>query len=160
MSKWDEEGFPQVGWKCVGMKDLGEGIKAGEIPYVQCEMCGHEKLRFVFFMRHPEVEGVLRVGAKCAGKMVADKNFDPKYWEQEMRNFSNRLERFLKRKWYQNGFGDYWIVYDGFEIELKKGYYTWSVHFLNRRIDSFKGKRIDSFEMAKLVAFYALEHKI
>lgn len=97
MNKWKDETFPLVGWKCVGVKDLGEGIFVGEIPYLQCEMCGHEKIRYVHLMKHPDVKEVLRVGRQCAVKLTGDAD-KAKRREQDAVSFTRRLHTFMKKR--------------------------------------------------------------
>ena len=63
--KWSQQGVPQKGWLCIDFTDL-EGL------YGICEMCETQRIRYVHYMKHPDYDEVLGVGAVCAGNMEED----------------------------------------------------------------------------------------
>ena len=90
MLRWNKPDVPHKGWEYVGIEDLGEEAFPGEgIEYEQCEMCGHEKIRYVHILRHTEVRGEFRVGCDCDSKMT-DNYADPARNEHDLKNRTNR----------------------------------------------------------------------
>ncbi len=87
---WLRDNVPKTGWQCVKITDLGK-------PVGICEMCGHQIIRYVHFMQHPDYR-TLKVGCVCAGKMEGDIE-KAKKREQELKNKEARRETFLKREW-------------------------------------------------------------
>lgn len=87
---WLRDDVPKTGWKCVGITDLGK-------PIGICEMCGHQIIRYVHHMQHPNYRA-LKVGCVCAGKMEGDVE-KAKKREQDFKNKEARRENFLKREW-------------------------------------------------------------
>ena len=87
---WKRDDVPKEGWVCVGVTDLGA-------PVGVCEMCGHQIIRYVHHMQHPQYRS-LGVGCICAGKMEGDIE-QAKQREQEYKNKQTRRENFKKRKW-------------------------------------------------------------
>ena len=58
---WNNPNVPHSGWVCTGITDLGA-------PSGICQMCGHQIIRYVHHMIHPNYRS-LGVGCICAGKM-------------------------------------------------------------------------------------------
>ena len=72
-NRWDNMGIPHKGWSCIDVIDLrGDGAGSDETSYETCQMCGHEKIRYVHVMEHCDLEDSLRVGCVCAEKMSDD----------------------------------------------------------------------------------------
>ena len=95
--RWDKKDIPHKGWTEIGMEDLGEEAEFGEeIQYEQCEMCGNEKIRYVHIMKHPEIQGELRVGCICACHMTNDYE-NPEARERELRSCTKKKEFYAKR---------------------------------------------------------------
>ncbi|MBQ8287799.1 MAG: UvrD-helicase domain-containing protein [Clostridia bacterium] len=88
---WERDDVPKSGWVCTGITDLGE-------PVGVCQMCGHQIIRYVHHMIHPNYPRSLGVGCVCAGKMEGDIE-GAKKREQEFKNKQSRLQSFLTRKW-------------------------------------------------------------
>jgi DNA helicase-2/ATP-dependent DNA helicase PcrA len=86
---WKRDDVPHSGWKCTGVTDLGA-------PVGVCEMCGHQIIRYVHHMVHPDY-GPLDVGCVCAGKMEGDiqaakkREAEYKHWKKLTRNRSRHL---------------------------------------------------------------------
>ena len=87
---WKRDDVPKTGWVCTGVTDLGE-------PVGVCEMCGHQIIRFVHHMYHPDF-GSLGVGCICAGKMEGNIE-QAKKREQDFKNKETRRENFKNRQW-------------------------------------------------------------
>ncbi len=87
---WKRDDVPKTGWVCLGVIDLGA-------PVGVCEMCGHQIIRYVHRMYHPDY-GTLGVGCICAGKMEGNPE-RAKQREQDFKNKESRKENFRNRKW-------------------------------------------------------------
>jgi len=82
---------------CVDVVDLrSDGESAEETNYATCQMCGNEKIRYVHFMEHPDLEEQFDVGCVCAEKMSGDYT-GPKVRENRLRNRAVRRTRWLTR---------------------------------------------------------------
>lgn len=87
---WKRDDVPKTGWFCTGVTDLGE-------PVGVCQMCGHQIIRYVHHMCHPNYHS-LDVGCICAGKMEG--NIDrAKKREQDFKSKQARKENFMTRPW-------------------------------------------------------------
>ncbi len=94
---WKRPDVPKEGWVCIDVIDLGE-------PVGTCRMCGHQIIRYVHVMYHPEYPRRIGAGCVCAGRMEGD----PERARERENAFKNRLARketFLnmKRKRSRNG---------------------------------------------------------
>lgn len=87
---WRREDVPKTGWVCTGITDLGG-------PTGVCEMCGHQIIRYVHHMYHPDYRS-LGVGCVCAGKMEGNIEQARKR-EQEFKSKQSRKDRFKNRQW-------------------------------------------------------------
>ena len=87
---WKRDDVPKTGWVCTGITDLGE-------PVGVCEMCGHQIIRYVHHMVHPNFRS-LGVGCICAGKMEGNIE-QAKKREQDFKSKEARRESFKNRHW-------------------------------------------------------------
>lgn len=87
---WNRDDVPKTGWTCVNVTDLGA-------PTGVCEMCGHQIIRYVHHMIHPQYR-TLYVGCICAGKMEGDVE-RAKRRESDFKNKEARRQNFMNRKW-------------------------------------------------------------
>ena len=87
---WNNPNVPKEGWMCIGVTDLGK-------PVGVCQMCGHQIIRYVHHMIHPQYRP-LDVGCICAGKMEGDIE-RAKQRENDFKNKEARRENFKNRKW-------------------------------------------------------------
>ena len=94
---WNEPNFPQTGWICTGVTDLGA-------PTGICEMCGYQIIRYVHHMYHPMAKITLGCGCVCAGKMEGDVG-KAKRREQAFKNKQKRQVSFLKKHWKRSARG-------------------------------------------------------
>ena len=87
---WNLDDVPKTGWVCTGVTDLGA-------PVGVCEMCGHQIIRYVHHMDHPDFRS-LGVGCICAGKMEGNIERAKKR-EQDFKSKELRKANFKDRQW-------------------------------------------------------------
>ena len=87
---WDRDDVPKTGWICTGVTDLGE-------PIGVCEMCGHQIIRYVHHMVHPNFHQ-LNVGCICAGKLEGNLE-RAKQRENNLKSKQKRKDNFKNKKW-------------------------------------------------------------
>ena len=143
---WKREDVPKSGWVCVGVTDLG-------VPCGVCEMCGHQIIRYVHHMEHPQYRP-LGVGCICAGKMEGDIE-NAKKREQEFKSRQARKDNFKNRNW---------KISKNNNSYLKINDHLVVIYYNNRRdnwkysLDSVFGEEVySSKEQAMEGAFEALE---
>jgi len=140
---WKRADVPHEGWRFVNLIDLGS-------PAGVCGMCGHQVIRYVHIMTHPNYSGSIGAGSVCAGRMEGNLSKADKR-EREYRNMQNRRSNFLKRKWKTSRKGNLFLTLEGVVIiilpdKFLDGYWRYSIH--NKMSESFP-----SLEQAKLAAF-------
>ncbi len=116
---WKREEVPHMGWKCVGVEDLGA-------PVGICEMCGYQIIRYAHQMEHPLYRS-LSVGCVCAGKMEGD-IAEAKQREAEFKKKQARRISFFQRKWNRSKKGNEYLKIDGHVIvlyNLEKAKHIW-----------------------------------
>ena len=151
----EESDFPQSGWQCCSMADLGK-------PDQVCEMCGKERVRHVHVMEHAEYSKKLRVGSVCAQKMEKY-GIDPKLCEARMKSRIQRLSSFLRLDWDISQNGNWTMSYNGVRITIMQsqfrgdrfgvalnGDFTWK----------YKSQNICSVAEAKVIAFDLVDGRI
>lgn len=146
---WKRDDVPKTGWVCQGVTDLGA-------PVGICQMCGYQIIRYVHHMYHKDW-GNVDAGCICAGKMEG--NIDAaKQRERDMKNKSQRKEKFLNRKWKTSRNGNTYIKIKDHIIVLycRKSDGVWKYSIDNKFcIEIFENR-----EAAKEAAFEALEQII
>lgn len=155
MAEWNKRGIPHKGWECADVLDLGEGANSIEdIEYEKCEMCGNEKIRYVHIMRHPEYDRELRVGCVCAEKMSGDYE-TPREMERLLKRKASRRRNFNRVEWVFNpSKKTYSKKYKGQYITLIESKYgNWGIYFADKRIWSYREKKILTFKLAEELAF-------
>ena len=118
---WKRDDVPHSGWKCTGVTDLGA-------PVGVCEMCGHQIIRYVHHMVHPDYRS-LDVGCVCAGKMEGSIQAAKKR-EAEYKNSLSRKISFKKRKWNVSKSGNDYLKIDDHLIVLyrtRKGHWKYAI---------------------------------
>ncbi len=132
---WKRDDVPHEGWECTGIVDLGE-------PVGTCRMCGHQIIRYVHIMRHPQYHRTIGAGCVCAGRMEGNPE-GARERENAFKNRQKRLETFmaLPRKRSRNG--NEYVKYHGEIITLladkfRKG--QWKTAFRNQYSASFATK--------------------
>lgn len=146
---WKREDVPKTGWICQGVTDLGA-------PVGICQMCGYQIIRYVHHMYHKDW-GNVDAGCICAGKMEG--NIDAaKQREHDMKNKSQRKEKFLKRKWKTSRNGNTYLKVKDHIIVLycRKSDGIWKYSIDNK----FCVEIFENREAAKEAAFEALEQII
>lgn len=154
--RWDQEGIPHKGWRCIDVIDIREdGTPAEETDYQTCMMCGNEKIRYVHVLQHPDISEDYEVGCVCAEKMTDD-YVGPRNRENILRNRSNRRITWLKRKWKISKNGSKYLNIDNNNIGIFKDkknpnkYRCW----INKKFGTIL---YDSEDAAKLGLFQAME---
>ncbi len=67
---WNRKDVPHRDWADEGTWDSHEDPAWDPDDIITCEMCGQTGLRYVRFLTHPEYEGTISVGRKCAASML------------------------------------------------------------------------------------------
>ena len=149
-NRWDKVGIPHKGWACIDVIDLrGDGAGFDETSYETCQMCGHEKIRFVHVMEHSDQEDGLRVGCVCAEKMSGD-YVGPRQREAKLRNRAARRTRWLLRKWRVSAKGNSFMNVDGYNLGVHMNQYKrWGYRIESR----FGPKTYATKDEAKLALF-------
>ena len=132
---WKRDDVPHEGWECTGIIDLGE-------PVGVCRMCGHQIIRYVHIMRHPDYHRTIGAGCICAGRMEGDIE-RAKQRENDFKNRQNRLETFLSLPRKRSRNGHEYVKYKGeiitlLEDKFKKGH--WKTAFRNKYSAPFATK--------------------
>ena len=143
---WKRDDVPHSGWICTGITDLGE-------PADICEMCGHQIIRYVHHMVHPNYRP-LSAGCVCAGKMEGNPEAAQKR-ERDLKNQQARLLSYKKKKWKLSKNGNAYLKIRGHHIVL---YNNKNAGFWKYAIDSnFCEQSYRSRNDAAMGAFEALE---
>ena len=154
MFKWDSAGIPHKGWKylwCEDVRDYGE-------DYETCEMCGNDQVRYIHVLTHPDYGGRIRVGCKCAEKMMNDYKM-PCAREKYMANRAKRLENFRKREWRRNQNGNWVLRYKGKWITVITRNEAFRFVYNGEWTQEYKGKRIYDWNVLKLAVFDVIDGK-
>lgn len=152
---WNQNGVPHKGWECIKTYDLGDDCSPGEdIPYMSCQMCGNERVRYVHTMRHPEYHEDLDVGCVCAAKMSDDYADGYRERERPLRNKAAAKSRWLKRAWKTSRKGNPMLKINGqfltvFPSTFKPGWWGYGIG------GDFSKKAYPSQDAAKLALFEA-----
>ena len=139
----------------MSINDLGYDVYPDEeIEYASCEMCGHEKIRYVHIMKHLHYPEELQVGCICAEKMSGD-YVSPKKSERKMKDRASRKSKWLTRNWRTSSKGNDFINIEGYNVGVCKseegGFSYWIKREPSRRI--FSDKSYKSKNEAKLALF-------
>lgn len=110
---WNDPTVPKTGWACTGVSDYGPNSD------FLCQMCEHQRIRYVHRMVHPDYPRTLDVGCVCAGNMEGDVEA-AKTREREFKNKQIRRENFHTRKWRISARGSSFINVNGHHVVLCK----------------------------------------
>ncbi len=153
---WGKQGIPHKGWTLECVYDVREdGQSEDETSYETCMMCGHERIRYVHVVSHPDYGEKLLVGCQCAEKL-ADDYINPLRREKELRKKTSRRISFLKRTWKISAKGNEYLKIGNHYILIYKDRNT---HKFTVKIDDKWGKKLfDAIEQAKVAAFKGVEY--
>lgn len=153
MARWDRPGVPHKGWIEVGCIDIREDeYDDSDVKYETCEMCHNERIRYVHILKHPEYDGVIRVGCVCACKMTEDYDAAPEE-ERRMRNRATRKRNFLKQKWQLNYKGNYVLRYKGRYITAIRKNGTYGFVCDGKWVWRYKRRPIVDLDTLKMAVF-------
>ena len=153
---WKQQDIPHKGWTLEYVYDVREdGQSEDEASYEICMMCGHEKIRYVHVVSHPDYGEELLVGCQCAEKLTED-YINPKLKEKELRNKTNRRTNFFKRKWKISAKGNQYLNIDGHHVLIMEDRLTHK--FVVKIDDNWGNKYFDTPEQAKTAAFKGIEY--
>lgn len=107
---WKRDDVPHEGWVCTAVIDLGE-------PVGTCRMCGHQIIRYVHVMRHPDWPSAIGAGCVCAGRMEGDPE-KAKAREAAFKNRQARRETFVASKLKRSRKGNEYCKYKGELVTL------------------------------------------
>lgn len=132
---WKRNDVPHEGWECTGIVDLGA-------PVGICRMCGHQIIRYVHIMKHPNYHRTIGAGCVCAGRMEGDVE-RARARETAFKNRQSRRDTFLHLPRKRSRNGHEYIKYHGeiitlLEDKYKKG--QWKTAFRNGYSASFATK--------------------
>ena len=152
-----EPGMPYLGWRCRDVIDLREqGLEYGE--YWDCEMCGHEQIRYVHVMEYDDYDGVVRVGCVCAGRMQQDPE-GAKRDDIDARNRSKRYGNFRRQRWLRATKGME-MRYKGMTIEASITNGAATLTCLGETVDEYHGRPINTEDRLWNAAFELLERML
>jgi hypothetical protein len=150
--RWNKKGIPHKGWRYLSIEDLGEPIET-------CQMCGHEEIRYVHHLEHPDY-GRLAVGCICAGKMTDD-YIGPKKREESLKNKASRKSRWLKRKWKKSAKGNHYIKTEGILVTIFRQNLYWKYCVSEDMVNKeFSRERYKTCDEAKLASFEKFWEKL
>ena len=138
---WKRDDVPKTGWVCTGITDLGE-------PVGVCEMCGHQIIRYVHHMYHPNF-GSLGVGCICAGKMEGNIE-QAKKREQDFKSKESRKENFKNRQWKTSKNSNSYIKIKDHLVVLyyNKNYNNWKYSLDNQFCPEIYSTREEAIDAA------------
>lgn len=156
--RWDRKGLPHTGWSCAGMEDLGSADG-------QCEMCGKEEIRYVHFMRHPDIGETLPVGCICAEKMEGEYGRErsrARQREAKLRNAAGRRHRWPSLTgWTRSKKGNVHIKKDGRRVVVfaSGARFKFLIEDAGRAEPYFSPRSYVDVREAKLAAFDAFTYQ-
>ncbi len=161
---WDKPGIPHKGWVCCDVIDLrasdddNDSDQDSDDLYESCEMCDHERVRYIHIMEHIDYHCELRVGCVCAGKMSGD-YAGAKQRETDLKNRATRRAKWLHRKWHISAKGNPYLKLNDHILGVYPDHYKqnrWRFH-----IDQyFSTNDYGSEKEAKLALFDSYNNMI
>ena len=86
MNQWNKLDIPHRGWLCEKVYYFQED---NPDAYEICQLCGNDRVRFVFVLSHKEYLEKLKVDSACVEKLM-DNYVDPVIREKELLNRHRR----------------------------------------------------------------------
>ena len=149
---WKDPSVPKEGWTCESVVDLNPDEAPGDsVQYETCQMCGHEQIRFVHTMTHPQYFGALDTGCICAGHMSGDLD-GSKESETRLKRKASRRKNWNKRRWRISQRGNEFLNVDNVNITIfpsKSNHQRWRFGVAG----DFSVNSYDSVADAKRAAF-------
>jgi hypothetical protein len=118
MNLWKQEGVPHKGWTIDDHFVMDY--------YTSCEMCGKERICFVYRMSHPDYPTYLDVGCVCAENMSED-YINPRLMQKNLKNKIKHRSSWINRCWNVSKKGNEYNKLEGrVVVILKKPNYKFS----------------------------------
>jgi hypothetical protein len=103
------DAVPKSGWRCEDVQDIG-------VTRFTCEWCGHQHIRYVHTMRHPQ-SGRLKVGCICAGHLEG--SLAAAYAREGVFKLAEaRKLRWASKDWKRSKRGVLYANGDGFNVRI------------------------------------------
>ena len=152
---WNQTGVPHKGWTLETVIDVREDDQSEwETDYETCMMCGHDKIRYVHVLSHPEMQEDYRVGCNCAEKMTND-YINPLKHETTLKNKTQRRLTWRKKIWKRSQTGSYYLnLNDNYLLiytDKRSGKYKVKVE------ETWGNKIFENVDDAKMEIFHAME---
>ena len=156
---WDMPGVPHKGWRLIDVYDIGgDDSTQEEISYATCEMCGHERIRYVHVLEHNDYHGPVEVGCVCAEKLTDD-YVNPRAREKRLKSEAARKAKWVQRRWKTSSKGNPYLNIKGhkmgvFPDRVRRGHWKYWVD------DEFSKDSYPTIQQAKLGLFEAFWGRI
>jgi len=117
-------------------------------------MCESQKIRYIHYMEHPDVAGVLACGCVCAGNMEGNISA-ARERDSLMISRASKRSRWLYRKWRESQKGNEWIEVDGYRVTVfqRAGRWNGVVSSDSENFKQFSRRAYPTSSAAKLAAF-------
>ncbi|WP_071147133.1 hypothetical protein [Bacteroides ihuae] len=154
VNRWKLKDIPHKGWILENVYDVRkDGQSKDETIYENCMMCGHEKIRYVHVIVHPDIIEQYLVGCQCASKLTGDYETS-RCLERKLKKKATQRTNFLRHKWIVNRNGNKFLKMDSHYILI----YENVEHKYAVKIDKIWGKQsFETIERAKGAAFKGIE---
>src|ERR1700728_3775627 len=145
--KWSDPGVPHKGWTCVDFEDLEYLSGIGG-------MCESQEIRYVHYMQHPRLQGLIGAGCECAARMSEDYE-GAQNRERFAKNRAKRRATWLTRDWKTSAKGNAYLKADGFLIVIFEKGAQWSAVIEDKVSEKkrFSQRSFKTEDEAKLAAF-------
>lgn len=156
MNQSNKPDIPCRGWLCEQVYYVQEGNP--DIHEV-CQICGNDRVRFVFVLSHPEYPEKLKADSACVEKLM-DNYVDPVIREKELLNRHRRRLNWLAMPWRLSQQGNDYMNILGYNITIFEDKHKagkWGYHIAggaNRKLFDTK----DSAKLAVFDMFWQLTH--
>jgi hypothetical protein len=140
--------LPEMGWDCIHVEDYGYGSE-------RCEMCDHERVRYIHVMQHEELPLTRTMGRVCAGHYGGDDE-SPKLRENNLRNWALRRSKWLIRSWRVSNAGNQFLNTAGINVVVFKKGRGYGYRYVGAKGTKFSTIVYRTEDQAKVAVFDAL----
>lgn len=151
--RWNIHGYPTYGYTLQTVMDVRVDDDS-EPHYETCGFCGHERIRYVHVLTHPDLDRNLETGKVCSGKLIGDPEKADEM-ERAARSRSQKLKRWMERPLQITDSGNYYTKARGYHIlifdDRDTGYYKLKIGPV------WGTKKYRTPDLALKAAFFGLE---